>query len=120
MRAGSLPTVSGLEVLLREALATLLTAAADAGEARPELEVDCERTDTGWRLAVTTIAPDARPLDASGPACLAGSQPDPDQPIPGLALARLIVARHDGELWVEEVDGGVRVLLTLPERPQAA
>lgn len=116
---GPLPTVSGeprqLETLFR---ALIENALLYCGEAPPEVRIDAEATEEGWRFR---IADQGIGIAESEHARVFGvfEKGFPHHPEAGvglgLTLARRIVERHRGRIWLESEAGkGCTVYVELP------
>lgn len=115
IRAGSLPTVVGHEVLLHQLFENLVDNALRHQDGPPVVDVACTPTDTGWQFSVEDQGPGFDPeaedvfeIFERGDATAEGDGV-------GLALCKLVVRRHGGEIWVDDDGKGGRIAFTLPE-----
>jgi PAS domain S-box-containing protein len=121
---GDLPTVSGVEHLLRRLFQNLLENAlthADSGS--PEIRVTASRRDDGWRFRVrddgSGIEPDE--LDRVFDLFMQGSGTDPESGTGmGLAICRKIVEQHGGTIDIDSEPGeGTEIAFTIPDGERA-
>lgn len=117
---GSLPTVYGVEHLLRRLFQNLLeNALKHADDASPEIRVSASRGDGEWQFTVRDdgvgIPPDERErvfelfTRGSGSDATSGTGM-------GLAICRKIVDQHGGTIDVESTgDAGTAITFTIPD-----
>jgi signal transduction histidine kinase len=121
---GDLPGVRTDPGRVRDALRALLdNALAFASDAPPAIAVTAHRQADGWRIDVRDngigLPDDARervlePFERAHARSIATG------PGLGLAIARRIVERGGGRLWLDAADGGGTVAhFTVPDRPPA-
>jgi signal transduction histidine kinase len=120
VEAGPLPTVPGDHTQLRQLFQNLLTNAMKFArpDVQPVVRARAERAGQRWLITVTDNGVGVPPEDrervfgmfARGDETAAR----PGSGI-GLAICQRVVAAHDGELWIEDADGGgCRVCVALP------
>jgi signal transduction histidine kinase len=127
---GELPTVEADRAQLVQLFRTLLTNALQfrSGE-RPHITITAEREERFWRLAVSDNGIGVPPGESERIFRMferADNGPDlePGRSGPGsgagLAIARRIVERHGGSIWVRSAPGGgSSFYFTLPEQQES-
>ncbi|MFP8891133.1 histidine kinase N-terminal 7TM domain-containing protein [Natrialbaceae archaeon A-CW2] len=119
---GTLPTVYGVEHLVRRLFQNLLTNALEyAGDEPPEITVRGEHTDDGVRITVsdTGIGIDPAHADHVFELFNRGDRTDTDGGTGmGLAICQKIVSVHDGSISLESTPGvGTTFTVALPSEP---
>jgi PAS domain S-box-containing protein len=121
IEVGTLPTLEGDPSQLNQLMQNLLgNAVKFAGEEPPEVRIDTERQEGGWRFAVADngIGIDSRYRERIFELFQRLHSPEeyPGTGI-GLAICRTIVERHGGSIWMEPRDGrGSTFVFTIPDR----
>jgi len=123
---GELPAVVADPSRMREALRGLVdNALTFTADEPPVIAVSAERRDDAWCIEVrdngTGVPADARervlePFERAHPRAVATG------PGLGLAIARCVIARRGGQLWVGEVEdgAGTSVQFTIPDEVPAS
>lgn len=121
IEAEPLPAVRANRVLLEILFENLVANGIKHGGEEPTVRVEVEGTDTGWCVTVEDDGAGNPEADREEMITLyrrPGSKADGPGSGIGLALCRLIVRRHGGEIWIDgDADGGAQVSFTLPARP---
>ena len=114
-----LPTVSGVEHLLRRLFQNLLGNALTYSEGEPEIRVSATRTDGSWRFEIRDGGVGIAPAEQKQVFELftRGADVDPDSGTGmGLAICKKIVEHHSGTIEIESAPGeGTTVVFTIPD-----
>ena len=120
--SGELPTVVGEHSQLRQVFQNLIVNALKftRPDVTPRVHVDAERDGGSWRITVADNGIGV-PADQREAIFKMFGRLHPGDAYPGtgigLALARRVIDRHDGRIWVESgPDGGSVFAFTLPDR----
>jgi PAS domain S-box-containing protein len=118
---GELPVVLGDEALLRQLMLNLVSNAIKFSDGPPVIQVASSGEPGFWRIAVTDRGIGIDPSEARRVFGMFHRLHSGDRYAGsgiGLALARQIVTRHGGQIWVEPAPGGgSSFLFTLPVKP---
>ena len=118
VEVGALPTVRGVEHLLRRLFQNLLSNALKHGGRAPTIRVDATPADGHWRFTVSDDGVGIEPDECERLFDLftRGSGADPDSGTGmGLAICARIVERHGGTIDLESTPGvGTEVTFTIP------
>ncbi|WP_336362293.1 sensor histidine kinase [Halalkalicoccus salilacus] len=115
----ALPTVTADDQQLVQLFQNLISNAISyASEEDPRIHVSATETDDGWRFSVADngIGIEESQFEEVFEIFSSGSNGTESTGI-GLAICEKIVARHDGEIWIESQPGeGSTFFFTLPDR----
>ncbi|SNR34637.1 histidine kinase N-terminal 7TM domain-containing protein [Halorubrum vacuolatum] len=117
-----LPTVHGVEHLLRRLLQNLIANAVEHAGPAPTVTLSATREGSMWRIVVRDdgVGIDPRELQYAAEPFTRGADVDRDAGTGmGLAICERIVVRHGGELTIDSTPGsGTTVAFTLPAVPE--